>query len=1015
MPHPAVALLQGPDRVLAWADQHARLLQRSFVGVAVAAVLLWHTHAIAGTAGLAVFGTALATAGLAGLGYRRAPQVTGTAVSTLAFTGLVMIAATALDPLWMIVGVDELALAYPAVFIVVALCAWLQPSKGVHRGWTTVIGQGAMIATMPLAVWSTGTSWRGITVLTGAVVALLLVGLRIRKVAREDRRQGWRRAARAGAMSVAVAILGMSVVVASSGEARAFTLNPMEWAGSKFGDALCAVTAPNLSPEPVGTGPENLFSNINFGGAHQPGATEQPPQYANVATDFTRAGQAENHSLSSYTLYETAGLRGLKWVNWQKTPDGDESCGFGPWTSVMVGNLLFKVTIYGLQTTLAFKEWSQAENPLEVLYTKANPIVDEVFTKFFMPMGAIMFMVAGLAIGARAVRSAGMREGIGDAAGSLLVLALAGFAYGGIATASFANPNGNGFYMTAKFMDTMAAGFNNAFADMVFSTIEGDQTSMCQRPTDGGGNTSPVGSGQRLTSCILAESLAYTPWAVGQFGVAGADPIPTSVQPHRFSDPTVDAEPAMDQGSGGPAEAGLPCYNNVPDHNGIGCGDLRSYLIAQEGGPSISARVSECINEGADADTGDEVDYEVMARCEPYHAVAADLYEQAESGGGMPPSMAADIVGAYQGQGSFPHVAQAFASIIGAVVTGVGLGSMGVITLLWHAWLWVLFLMGLFQLLWGAYPGKRDVAKDWATGVLSTFVQRLLYGFAMTLMIWVIAVVFAMQVHMGIKIVWTILVLIGTWMLIQKIQNAASDKSPNMARYGKIAGAAPAVATGYVGGKAGAAGGRYVGRKSAAAGAATARGGARLATAGAVGTGRAAGRGGAAAGRWAGGHVNETVAKPVTDSMTAKTQAARSRINSGTASHADKARVKTADGIGATQDGSKWLGYQTRRAGHGVAGATAKVRDTASMSTADQMRGVRGAHSSAHAASQPLRDAQKKSEQERREGRKQAREEIQKMRAERAKERSDFKRSMSDTKTFGLGKPVNRPDGRGER
>ncbi|WP_406897869.1 hypothetical protein [Dietzia sp. 179-F 9C3 NHS] len=976
----------------------------------VATVLLWQAHALAGTAGLAVFGTALTAVGATAIGYRRAPQLTGTLTSTVAATSLVMITATAMDPLWMLVGVDEIALIYTALFVVIALCAWIMPSTGVHRGWTTVVGQATVAATLPLTVWATGTSWRGLVVVAGAAAALLVVGLRIRKVPRQARARGWRRAVRGVVMALVAAVLAMSAAIASSGQASAVSLDPREWMGAARDAMVCSVTSPNLSPEPVGTGPESLISNINFGGAEQPGlgAAEQPPQYADVATNFTRAGQEENYSLGSYTLYEVAGLRGLKWVNWQKTPDGDDACGFGPWTSVMVGNLLFKITVYGLQTTLAFKEWAQVENPLAMLYDKANPIVAEVFTKFVMPMGGVMFTLAGVAIGVRATRTTGLREGLGDAAGSLLVLALAAFAYTGVTAASFTNPNGNGFYMTAEFLDTTAAGLNNAFAEAVFSMIDGNDTTMCQRPAGGGGDISPVAPGQRITSCILAESLAYKPWAIGQFGVAGANPIPTSTQPTRFSNPLVDAEPAMDQGSGGANEAGLPCYNNVPDHNGIGCGDLRSYLIAQEGGPSISARVSACVSGGAGADTGDEeADYEVLARCEPYHAVAADLYQQAESGGGMHPSKAADIIGAYQGQGSFPHVAQAFASMIGVVVTGVGLGSMGVITLLWHAWLWALFVMGLFQLLWGAYPGKSKVAVQWATNVLSTFAQRLLYGFAMTLMIWVISVVFSMQINTGIKILWTILVLIASWMMIQKIQNAAADKAPNMARYGKAAGAAPAAAAGIVGYKGLSAGVKYTGRKAAVAGGAAARGTARATRAGTIGGGKVAVRGA----RWAGSAGSE-FAQPALDKSVAKTEAARARIGEGQGTLVDRARVKASDASGVAQEVGARARYAGQRTGNVVSGAAGRARDAMGQSASAQLRGVKGARTTLHESRQGQRAEQKEYEMLRRETRQEDREMLRRERAKRARDREKALRYAKED--FGMGAPINRP-GRGGR
>lgn len=1009
MARTAAALIAGPDRALAWVDRHARAIYQAILAVGVAAVLLWHAHAVAGTAGLVVFGVvAVAIAGTV-VGYRTAPQLTGTIASTVAATSLVMITATAMNPVWMLIGVDELALVYPAVFLAVSACAWLMPSTGVHRGWTAAVGHSVMLATLPSAVWATGTSWRGVVVLVGMVAALTAVGLRIRKVAPEARPRGWRRALRVAAVSLVVGLMGLSLALVNPGTANgnAFT----RAVGGMMDDVTCSMSAPNLSNEPIGTGPENMISNINFGGAEKPGlpANEQPPRYADVATNFTKASSATNFSLEDYTLYEVAGLRGLKWVNWQKDNMGDSMCSFPQWVSVMTGNMLFKVTVYGLQTTLAFKEWSQVANPLEMLYDRANPLVAEVFSMFFLPMAGVMFMVAGLAIGIRATRgNEGLRQGLGDVAGSLLVCVLAGFTYMGVAAASWDNPNSNGFYMTAEFLDTTAGGLNNAFAEAVFSMVDTNEVSMCQRPTSAGSDVSPVAPGQRITSCILAESLAYKPWAIGQFGLAGANPIPTATEATRFSDPRVDAEPAMDQGSGGSEEAGLPCYNNVPDFNGIGCGDMRSYLIAQAGGPSIAARMQACLDD-AGVDTGDdEVDYEVLARCEPYHAVASDLYYQAENGGGMYPSEATDIVAAYRGQGSFPHVAQAFSSIIGVVVTGIGLGSMGVITLMWHAWLWALFVMGLFQLLWAVYPGKAKVAQEWLANVLSTFAQRVLYGFAMTLMIWVISIVFAMQINTGIKILWTILVLVATWMLIQKIQNSAADKAPNVARYGRIAGAAPAAVVGYAGYKAGSkAGGAAMGAAGSAA-SSVARSGARAGRAATIGGAKATGR----AGSWAasqGRQGAEWAARPAVDKATAKTEAARARISDGTASVGDKARVAAAGTVSGAREVGAVTAYGARRAGHGITKVTGSARDAMSMSARDQMRGMKGGNDAAFQAGRADRDAEKDLEKQRRQARAAAREQIRAERVARQAQRDGFKHQERTARQFGLTGPVNRP------
>lgn len=777
-------LLVAPARALEFADRHAHAMDRVGMAVVVACIMAYCTWAATGVNGVVAAGVTCAGIAAVIVGARRAPQLTGTLASTVGFTAAVLIVATCVDPLSMFVGVDEYALIYPVVFVCVAAVAWLMPSVGVHRGWTTVVGHTVVAVTIPVAVVVGDSQWRDLVIVGGTVAGIMCVAVRIRHVPRG--RRGGRKAtvARAAGLAAVALLLGLVGVVGNASTARAFDFeSPTEM----IDNSICDLTRPDMSPEPVGTGPESLIPNFNFAQAKRltPSNTDPNgyPQYADVAAVFEPG--TDNSLSPRYTLYEVAGLRGIKWINWQWTYDWDEECSVPAWLSVTLGNLMLKTASYYLQGTIAFKEYSQVSNPLDVLYSKANPIVDSLFVSFFTPAAGVMFLVVGISMAVKSIKSGGFREAVSDLGGALLVCFIAGFAYTGISAASFANPNANGFYTLGSTLDELGGSLNAAVAELFFSALDSTHSSMCVRPEGGDNTLSPNAPGQRITSCLLAETLAYKPWAVGQFGAAGMNEIPADgVTPATDPRPEAAGEIQAEEGK-------LPCYNNYD-----GCKDMRSYLIAQIGGPDISIRYQQCRNSHNAVD-----DPAGAARvCEPYNAVAKQLYSRMEAGPGDPRAQeAAAMMSAYRGSGFMPHLSQSVAAMAGVVTVGIGLCVLALITLGWHAWLFVLFLMGMVRLLWAVYPGKAHLATSWAKEVVGTFTQRILYGMAMSAMIWIIATVFQLSLNSGLKILWSIVVLIGTFMAIRKIQTVAAADSPNIARVGMGTVGMPASAAGYAG------------------------------------------------------------------------------------------------------------------------------------------------------------------------------------------------------------------------
>lgn len=275
-----------------------------------------------------------------------------------------------------------------------------------------------------------------------------------------------------------------------------------------------------------------------------------------------------------------------------------------------------------------------------------------------------------------------------------------------------------------------------------------------------------------MSSCVLAETLAYRPWALGQFGPSGGRAI------------NVD-EGKPDAGSGQAVEGvrygqdaatkgdGLPCYVNLDM-----CRDLRTYLIVQQGGPAIGDLVTTCLNANNPKNLAD------AQQCVPYFAAGkvladrvtavTDTSEGDTGQTGSSPALAgvdaSTMYSAFTGTNGLQRLTQAASSLVATLVIAIALTSLSIITMLWHVMLFALFMIGVLVLAASTFSGKTQMAKEWVFNVLHTFSARFVYGLIMTLIIWLICLVFRSDsIYTGMKIIIVGMVLFGFFKLIRKI------------------------------------------------------------------------------------------------------------------------------------------------------------------------------------------------------------------------------------------------------
>ena len=594
--------------------------------------------------------------------------------------------------------------------------------------------------------------------------------------------RGLRAVASALVVTVTVLLGAAGALMASTSSANADILgisgSVQEW--------VCGIVNPAEPWEGVGDGPESWMSNRNLAGAKQipviqvdaAGRAFSPVAPATAVVPDTM-DQLPALPPGDYTLYEISGLRGLSWWTIPLNVDGTRNCSLWNYVWSQAGNLIFTVSKTGLQITIAIKEAAAADDPLKFLYDESGDAVSTVFAVFFVPVATLMFIFAGIWAGINALRRKGIRAALGAAAVAAGIVALTGFLYtattGGV----------NGFRSIAGTVDTAISQVNAVATNALFDELA-TASGACTLPD---GPASAI-RGQRITSCVMADALAYRPWAIGQFGGAGANPIPlpgdwTVITPG--ADGAISVEALR-------AEKALPCYVTAVGD----CQDLRTYLIAQHGGVQIGNNLSgqngylTCaagamrafadspawmlIKQAAE-DGGESTVPLVLAlssACSPMYRVFRALAESNVT-----------TAQAYAGDVGVSRVTQAFSSFIGTAVAAIPVLIIGIITMAWIALTFALYLTGPFKLAFATYTGKAKMAKEWAGDLVHAWASRLAYGILLSLTILIIAWMMASTLSFGLRLVWLGVILFFFWKLVQKVQElirpGAASIAPNLA------------------------------------------------------------------------------------------------------------------------------------------------------------------------------------------------------------------------------------------
>jgi len=537
-------------------------------------------------------------------------------------------------------------------------------------------------------------------------------------------------------------------------------------------DWICGIVSPEEPWQGVGDGPESWMSNRNLADI-KPAAVKVVSAHGDITTvpapnDIPPTGMDQLSSIpaGNYTLYEVAGLRGLSWTTIPLNANGTRNCSLWNYMWSQTANLIVTVKNDALQVIISVKEAAAAPDPLNFLYDQSNGLMSTIFTLVFVPIATLMLLLSALWLGIQSARGkGGIRAAVSVVGATFALVALGAFMYTSVVSD---HQTTNGFRTVAHVVDEGISTVNAVATNGMFYSLTSDTSGPCALPA----NNASAAQGQRVTSCVLADTLAYRPWAIGEFGGSGAHPIPlpadwTAVMP--------DAKGviAPEQLKG---QKTLPCYVNFDK-----CADLRTYLIAQHGGIQVGGQLNG--HQGylicsASATVTVTFGAGWLSIFLPIRVVAARSFTIDTSAVCSPmfrvfivlASTNPAVAAAYSGDVGIARVSQAFSSLIGTAIAGGPVLVIALLTMTWTAMTFVLYLTGAFKLPYAVYAGKIKLAKAWFGDLVYAWSARLVYGLILNIMILLITWLLNSTMSFGMQLAWLSIILFSFFKLIQKVQ-----------------------------------------------------------------------------------------------------------------------------------------------------------------------------------------------------------------------------------------------------
>ncbi|MGW0752990.1 hypothetical protein [Streptomyces sp. NPDC002587] len=483
-----------------------------------------------------------------------------------------------------------------------------------------------------------------------------------------------------------------------------------------------------------------------------------------------------------YTFYELNAMRGLNWTMTHRgrgnasqvndtTGGGADKCSIMDLVNNGMANMVFNGTKILTRTAISIKELASNPSPLSGLYEGRDNVVTTLKGNVFIPAVPVMISLTGLWVFTK-WRKGEMREawsGVGWA--SLTTVAVVVMLTGG------------NYDKVITEADTGIGNFNSMLTEAVLSGTAGQMQSPCDLDP-----TVKDNRGLRISSCAMYDTLAFRPWALGQFGELGTNCI--------FK----NGAGKVENGTCVPKSTGTSCNYG----KGARCEDVRVKQAVSQSTTNIDAFPPP---------KSDPVDKEN----DEWVPIRMDI---AGGDGQGYPGKAPDkriypvAFNDWAGKNAGARVGLAFYSLIAALIVGLMVIVLSALTLLWHAVTLIMIIMLPLIATLGIHPSQQKLLKGWLETFIHSFVLRAGFGIILSVLLVLYQMILPAKISLGMQLLMLLLVTISVVMMLKKL--LSGSYSP------KIAGAEDALGVGdmanTVSSKLGAQGQRLAGNAAAGAG-----------------------------------------------------------------------------------------------------------------------------------------------------------------------------------------------------
>lgn len=449
--------------------------------------------------------------------------------------------------------------------------------------------------------------------------------------------------------------------------------------------------------------------------------------------------KVEPDQAKHYTLYELNGMRGLNWSMTFKGK-GDASEDNGSWGSgadscqvmAYVNNGIADAVFYGTKVltrfSISIKEMASNPSPFSGLYTGRDNVVTTLRDNVLKPAVTVMILLVGLWVFTK-WRKGDMREvWAGVSWTALTVIAVMAFL------------TGNNYDKVVQSSDEWIASANSALSSTVLAGVSGRMQSPCDLPDNGKHESGEVGL--RLSSCAMYDTLAFRPWAMGQFGDVGANCIFRKDSGGKVS--TQDGTCTFN------SDTKYDCYWG--DKNTPRCGDLRVRQAVAQSWTNMDDQRGDDKPDGDKFGDWEDIRKEIAGG---EHVADGKIYPVAFND--------------WAGKNATDRVGIAFYSLVAAFIVGVMVLVLSALTLLWHAVTLILVMLLPLVATLGIHPSQQKLLKSWLETFIHSFVLRAGFGVILTVLLVLYQMILPAQIALGTQLLMLLLVTVAIVMMLKKL------------------------------------------------------------------------------------------------------------------------------------------------------------------------------------------------------------------------------------------------------